>query len=94
MSLCHPKACRDLQDIPAAAFCQRCGGEIYPLETAYRYEERWLCPDCFGEEIRRLLAEAPHTLALALGLDFRVCARGGRGPHEAGARGGRRPDGP
>lgn len=64
---------RDPQDADPVDLCgsRRCRGEIYPGETMYLYEDRWLCPDCFKAEIEKLLSRDERTLALALGLDMR-----------------------
>lgn len=72
-SACGPSSMfdpMDRQDRPTAAACARCRGEIYPGETAYLYEGRWLCPDCFKAEIEKILRQDPRTLALALGLEL------------------------
>ena len=59
-------ALRDEQQEPPAAWCDRCRQEVYRGEARYRWENQWLCPECFREAIDRTsLAQ----LALELRLD-------------------------
>ena len=65
---------RDSQSDPAAAFCSRCGQEIYAGESLYHHADTsptgsCLCPDCFRDWVLRWLDASPEGLAQVLGVD-------------------------
>lgn len=64
-----PDILRDAQDETPAAYCHRCGGEVWQEEYRVRWNGRWICPDCFRAEVERMLDEEPEALADALRLD-------------------------
>ena len=64
----NPNPLRDPQDAPPAAWGD-CGHEIWPGECRFRWESRWLCPDCFRAAVRRALEEDPAQVALEMQLD-------------------------
>ena len=64
-----PDALRDAQDETPAAYCHRCGGEVWREEYRVRWDGKWICPDCFRAEVERMLDEEPEALADALQLD-------------------------
>lgn len=59
----------DPQDIAPAAWCERCGGEVYPGERRFLWEGRWVCPDCLTAVVEQMLRDFPETLALEMGLE-------------------------
>lgn len=59
---------RDAQTENPATHCQRCGGEVYPGETVYKWEDEWICFDCLSSKINRLLRDSPVLLAEELGV--------------------------
>ena len=67
-----PDMLRDAQDETPAAYCYRCGGEVWQEEYRVRWDGRWICPDCFRAEVERMLDEEPKQLALDLNADFEV----------------------
>ena len=67
-----PDILRDAQDETPAAYCHRCGGEVWREEYRVRWDGRWICPDCFRAEVERMLDEEPKQLALDLNADFEV----------------------
>ena len=67
-----PDMLRDAQDETPAAYCHRCGGEVWREEYRVRWDGRWICPDCFRAEVERMLDEEPKQLALDLNADFEV----------------------
>ena len=64
-----PDMLRDAQDETPAAYCHRCGGEVWWEEYRVRWNGKWICPDCFRAEVERMLDEEPKQLADALQLD-------------------------
>lgn len=40
---------RDVQQTPPVAFCRRCGGEIYAVESIYIADGEQLCAACYSD---------------------------------------------
>lgn len=64
-------ALEDLQSIPSACACGRCGGELYPGEASYLWDNRQTCLDCFKAEVKAWLEVAATEVATALGVETR-----------------------
>jgi hypothetical protein len=60
---------RDNQDMEAVAYCEKCGGEVYPRGIRIRHEGRLLCTSCFRMKVRRILWEEPDRIAAEMGLE-------------------------
>lgn len=56
----------DAQDIPPAAHCAKCGGEIYPRESIFIWEQRHICRDCFKYKVLCWLELSPEQVANAM----------------------------
>ena len=41
-------AWEDHQSIPPCCLCERCGGELYPGEAGYLWEDRQICLTCLA----------------------------------------------
>ncbi|MBR2934065.1 MAG: hypothetical protein IKB79_00545 [Oscillospiraceae bacterium] len=67
----HP-ALTDQQDGRDVGLCMRCGGELYPGEMGYMWEDRQICPDCFKRVVTVWLEESSREVAAALGVEMRV----------------------
>lgn len=67
-------ALEDPQSIPPCGICCRCGGELYPGETGYLWEDEQICLDCFKAEVRAWLEVAADEVAAALGVEMREVA--------------------
>lgn len=65
-------ALTDQQDGRAVCLCMRCGGELYPGETGYVWEDRRICPDCFKRVVTVWLEESSREVAVALGVEVWV----------------------
>lgn len=65
-------ALTDQQEGDAACLCMRCGGELYPGEAGYLWEDRQICPDCFKRVVTVWLEESSREVAEALGVEMRV----------------------
>ncbi len=63
---------RDMQDEPPAGYCARCGGELWPGELVYNWDDRgvFICPDCFKTAVNKLLELDPKLVALEMGVDY------------------------
>jgi len=61
----------DRQSIHPVCVCERCGGEIYPDEERYIWEETCVCVDCFQGAVTAWVKEAAEEVALALGVERR-----------------------
>lgn len=62
----------DAQTFSPACLCRRCGGELYPGETAYLWDGRQMCIDCFRWSVTAWLNEAAPEAAQALGVETRL----------------------
>ena len=62
----------DRQCIPPLSLCTRCGGELYPGEYGYMWNDRQICPDCFQRVVTHWLEEAAQEVATALGVETRL----------------------
>lgn len=62
-------ALADGQECVPVCLCRRCGGEMYSGETAYLWENRQICADCFQGAVTAWLREAAWEAALALGVE-------------------------
>lgn len=60
----------DRQTEPAAAYCDKCKQDVYHGEARYRWEGRWICPDCFKLAVENLLNEYPEQVAAEMGIDM------------------------
>ena len=67
-------ALEDIQSIPPCCLCGRCGGELYPGEVGYLWEDRQICLDCFKAEVRAWLEAAAAEVAAVLGVEMREVA--------------------
>ena len=62
---------RDMQDEAPAGVCPRCGGEIWPGETAYNRESAgFICSDCFKAAVSKLMEQDPKLVAVEMGVDY------------------------
>lgn len=66
----HP-ALEDLQSVPPVCVCGWCGGELYPGEAGYLWDDRQICLDCFKAEVKAWLEVAAAEVAAALGVETR-----------------------
>lgn len=65
-------ALEDPQSITPSCLCRRCGGELYPGEVGYLWQDRQICPDCFQAVVSAWLEEAAWEVAAALGVETRM----------------------
>lgn len=65
-------ALADGQACVPVCLCRRCGGEMYPGETVFRWEGRLVCVDCFKTAVTVWLEEAAREAAQALGVETRA----------------------
>ena len=61
----------DPQSIPHRGLCLRCGGEMYPGEISYLWQDRLICSDCFRNVVTVWLEESAREVAAALGVEMR-----------------------
>lgn len=59
----------DVQQDPPAAYCDKCGQEVYHEEARYRWEGRWVCQECFKYAVESALSTYPEQIALEMGLE-------------------------
>lgn len=64
-------ALEDRQSVPPGCTCGRCGGELYPGEAGYLWEDRQICLDCFKAEVGAWLEASAVEVASALGVETR-----------------------
>lgn len=64
-------ALRDDQKALPVCLCSRCRGEVYPGESTFFWEGRWVCSDCFRVGVTVWLEEAAQETAQALGVETR-----------------------
>lgn len=62
-------ALRDAQQDTPACYCKRCGGEVYPGETVFTWQDKKICSDCFKSVVTAWLEEAPNEVAAALEIE-------------------------
>ena len=65
-------ALEDPQRRTPGGFCRRCGGEVYPGEVEYLWQDQPICPDCFHTVVSVWLEEAAWEVAAALGVEMRT----------------------
>lgn len=62
----------DQQNRTPVCLCMRCGGELYPGEVGYLWENKRICPDCFKTVVAVWLEEAAREVAAVLGVETQV----------------------
>lgn len=65
-------ALTDQQSRTPVCLCMRCGGELYPGEVGYLWENRQICPDCFKTVVAVWLEEAAREVAAVLGVETQM----------------------
>ena len=64
-------ALRDSQNDTPVCLCGCCGGDLYPGETAFFWDGRWVCMECFQRKAAAWMEEAAEEAAQALGVEMR-----------------------
>lgn len=65
-------ALADRQNCVPVRLCGRCGGEMYPGECLFCWEEREVCADCFRSAVAVWMEEAAPETARELGVETRT----------------------
>ena len=64
-------ALRDSQEEVPVCLCRGCGGELYPGETSFFWDNCWVCVECFQRKAAAWMEEASVEAAQVLGVEMR-----------------------
>lgn len=72
MNNVNPDPLRDVQQEPAATYCQMCRGEVWPGEPVFDWNGKgFVCLDCFKSVVSALLDSDPRLVAVEMGVEHK-----------------------